>query len=143
MDLVFGGLVHLLCLCMGTSLQVRWQRLNKKDVNWQSTDIVRFLMYLTGVAYLYATIGTTLLRPYGAMLSTAEWYLLCSVHGFTSGPLYAYGRSVLAEASMVGYEGLYVGLMTASSLILSLVAPIVMETATVNGWDLNWFFLWP
>jgi hypothetical protein len=73
--------------------------------------------------------------------------MLCAMHGFTSGPILTYGRSVLSEISMLGYEGYYVGLTTAASLLLSLVTPSTMEAVTrhsSNGHaSLGNFFVWP
>jgi hypothetical protein len=131
MDLIFGGVVHLLCMNAGIRLNLRWLRLSK-DSKWTSMDTMRFFMNVTGTYYLYATLGV-LFSNGSMMLSTTEWYLCCTFHGFTSGPLYAYGRSVLAETTMVGYEGLYVGLMTAASLVLSLVMPIAAELVALDS----------
>ena len=131
MDLIIGGFIHLLCMTLGIGLNLRWHRKNK-DEDWQSIDIIRFFMYITSLYYLYATLGS-LFSNDSMMLSTYEWYILCIFHGFTSGPLYSYGRSILAETSMLGYEGLYVGLMTSASLVLSLLIPITIEMLTTKG----------
>ena len=128
MDLIFGGFIHLPCVMFGIGINLRWQRKNKIS-KWQSTDIIRFFMYLTSLYHIYATVRTNFVS---GILTNYEWYGICIVHGFTSGPLYSYGRSIIAEITMIGYEGLYIGLIKGCSLILSLLIPITIEMTTTT-----------
>ena len=144
LHLLLGGVIYVAGLSLGVGLNVRWQRLNK-DADYTSTDIVRFFMEVTAFFYLYPVIGANWTNN-TLMASAVEWHLICFFHGFVSGPLLAYGRSIIAESSMLGYEGMYVGFMAAASSLLSLVAPTMMEIATRSeslGDNLGGFFFYP
>ena len=141
-DLLLGGVTAAVCVFWGIGINVRWQRLNAKDREWVSNDVLRFTLFISLAFFAYAALrGVVSSSAY--LSGVWEWYMMCALYGFASGPIFAYVRSYLSEFIPIGFEGICVGLSASAELVLSLVMPASLEAAASARLNTGPFAVYP
>ena len=141
-DLLCGGVTSVVCTFWGIGLNIRWQRLNKKEAEWVSNDVIRFNILCSLVYFIFAAVRGNVSS--GSYISEIwEWYLLCALYGLTSGPVFTYLRSYLSEFIPQGFEGISIGMGMCAELALSLVMPVSLEVAATARLNIAPFTLYP